>query len=112
TYQNVMFALDAFSNWTRDDRKGWSLREFVPETPFEMFAVDVELFPTDLENQRRLLVDRFEAFCMGNAVEVIDKCVDPNLVLYRVGVNAAMLGSLLEYRDVRKVDLPPAFSLP
>ncbi len=112
TYPNVVFALDEISNWTAVDRTGWSLKQFVPGDPAEMFAVDIELFPSDAETSRNRIVENFESFCKSIDVEVIDRCVDPNLVLYRVGVDSEKLEVILNYRDVRKVDLPPAYSLP
>ena len=112
TYPNVVFALDEISNWTAVDRTGWSLKQFVPGNPAEMFAVDIELFPSDAETSRNRIVENFESFCKSIDVEVIDRCVDPNLVLYRVGVDSKKLDVILNYRDVRKADLPPAYSLP
>lgn len=111
TYQNVVFALDEISNWTAEDRTGWSIKQFVPENPAEMFAVDIELFPSDAETSRNRIVENFEAFCEKIDIEIVDKCVDPNLVLYRVGVNSQKLDVILNYREVRKVDLPPRLLL-
>ena len=108
TYQSLMHALEDLDRWTPEDRKGWALRQngFPGEAPF---LLDVELWPLDrdIDSARRT----FENWLADNEGEQLDAVRKPYLTLYRVRCDGRLAEALLQYRDVRTVDLPPDVSM-
>ncbi len=108
SYRNVMYALQDLGYWTPDDRKGWALRqEGFPED--EPFLLDVELWPLDRDLKQAR--EAFEGWLVENHGEQLDAVRQPYLTLYRVRCSAGGAERLLNYRDVRTVDLPPRLGL-
>ena len=108
TYPNLMHALEDLDRWTPEDRKGWALRQngFPDEASF---LLDVELWPLDrnIDGARRT----FENWLADNEGEQLDAVRKPYLTLYRVRCDGNLAEALLQYRDVRTVDLPPDVSM-
>lgn len=108
TYPNLMHALEDLDRWTPEDRKGWALRQngFPDEASF---VLDVELWPLDrnIDGARRT----FENWLADNGGEQLDAVRKPYLTLYRVRCDGNLAEALLQYRDVRTVDLPPDVSM-
>ena len=108
TYPSLMHALEDLDRWTPEDRKGWALRQngFPDEASF---LLDVELWPLDrdIDGARRT----FENWLADNEGEQLDAVRKPYLTLYRVRCDGRLAEALLQYRDVRTVDLPPDVSM-
>lgn len=110
TRKEIFFALQAFENWTPDDRKGAALAKFGAPTGTP-FAIDVELWPLAKPAERAALCDAFDAFLQGSGMERLDRLDRPSLLVYRVRTTRQGLDVLLAHRDVRLVDLPPSYGL-
>lgn len=110
TRKEIFFALQAFENWTSDDRKGAALAKFGVGSG-ATFVVDVELWPLAKPAERTALCNAFDAFLQDNAMERLDRLDRPSLLVYRVRATQQGLDALLAHRDVRLVDLPPSYGL-
>jgi hypothetical protein len=110
TRKEILFALEAFDVWTPADRTGWALRtQGAPAG--ESFLLDVELWPLTLAHERQQLTTSFEQFCRQRNLGIVDSVRQSSLLLFRVRTTAADLEAFLNHRDVRTVDLPPAYAL-
>jgi len=109
-YAQVVYALQAFDRWTREDRTGQALRlHGVPTAP--SFRLDIELWPIERRTERQRLLESFEAWLTSGNIRVLDRIDQPGLIMFRVEVTAAQTGQLLNHRDVRSVDLPPRYGI-
>ncbi|GAB5101389.1 S8 family peptidase [Caballeronia sp. HLA56] len=108
THASLLLAMNAFDSWTSDDRAGAALQQLgLPDENDSI--VDVELWPLDRRDERDRMMAAFEALLRRNDIEQLDSLHRDSLVLYKVRVSAGTLAELLNYRDVRLVDLPPSF---
>lgn len=107
--KQVFYALQGIDSWKPTDRMGWALKQQgFPEK--EEFAIDVELWPLeDSPKEREKLWGAFEGWLKQQGATVLDSVKQPGLSLYRVKCNKEQAQSVLRYRDVRTVDLPPRF---
>ena len=110
TRKEIFFALQAFENWTEEDRKGWALQHGGFPAG-NSFMLDVELWPIRTHASRREMVNHFEAWLGHEGIENLDSINVDSLVLYRIRANQQQALRLLRHRDVRTVDLPPRFQL-
>ena len=110
TYRNLLYALQGFDHWTRDDRTGWALKNegFPDEDPF---LLDVELWPVERGNDPARMRRAFEDRVTADGGQVVDAVRQPYLTLYRIRCNRKLADDLLRHRDVRRVDLPPRIGL-
>ena len=110
TYRNLLYALQGFDHWTRDDRTGWALKNegFPDEDPF---LLDVELWPVERGNDPARMRRAFEDRVTADGGQVVDAVRQPYLTLYRIRCNRKLADDLLRHRDVRRVDLPPHIGL-
>ena len=108
TYRSLMHALEDLDRWGPEDRKGWALRQngFPDEASF---LLDVELLLLDRDAARAR--HKFENWLADNEGEQLDAVRKPYLTLYRVRCDGSLAEALLQYRDVRTVDLPPDVSM-
>ena len=110
TRSDVLFAVRAFDNITPEDRTGPALRtEGRPEAA--RFKVDVELWPLELVRERETMLVNFAAFCTERGITTLDRVNNQAIVLLRLEANEEGLSALLNFRDVRQVDLPPRYQL-
>lgn len=110
TRKDVLFAIKSFESWHREDRIGPAIeREGFPES--EPFLLDVELWALEMPAERTKMVEAFRAWCSGHNIAFLDQLVRETVVLARVSVTRAGADALLDYRDVRMVDLPPRIHL-
>ncbi|SPP63960.1 S8 family peptidase [Nitrospira lenta] len=110
TRKEIFFALQAFENWTEEDRKGWALQhEGLPAR--DNFMLDVELWPIRTNTSRREMINHFNFWLGQEGIENLDSINVDSLVLYRVRASQEQALRLLHHRDVRTVDLPPRFQL-
>jgi subtilisin family serine protease len=110
TRKELLYAIENFENWTAEDRTGTALREQgLPDT--ELFLLDVELWPQERLDQRQAEFSAFKAWLKINLIELLDEILQPSLVMARVRCNREQANSLLRYRDVRKIDLPPRWGI-
>lgn len=111
TRAQLLYAIEDFGHWTPEDRTGNALRDQgLPEA--EPFLLDVELWPQERSDRRRLMLDRFRNWLTTEDIEVLDTISQPSLVMARVQCNRAQTEDrLLHHRDVRTVDLPPQFGI-
>jgi hypothetical protein len=110
TRREILFALEAFDQWSAADRSGWALTKLgLPAQ--EPFFLDVELWPLTLANERQRLVAHFERFCQQANVAIVDSIRQPSLLLFRLELGRVQVDLFLNHRDVRTVDLPPTFAL-
>ena len=109
--KQVFYALQGISGWKTSDRTGWALkREGFPED--ENFLLDVELWPIEDDPQeRKVLWHSFEMWLNEHEISFLDSVKQPGLTLYRVRCSKEQAESLLHYRDIRTVDLPPRFGI-
>lgn len=109
--KQVFYALQGIGAWKPSDRMGWALkREGFPEA--EPFLLDVELWPLeDNPEEREALWDSFERWLGEHDISSLDSVKQPGLTLYRIRCGREQVESLLHYRDVRTVDLPPRFGI-
>ena len=110
TYRNLLYALQGFDHWTRDDRTGWALKNegFPDEDPF---LLDVELWPVERGNDPARMRRAFEDRVTADGGQVVDAVRQPYLTLYRIRCARKLADDLLRHRDVRRVDLPPRIGL-
>lgn len=112
TDANTFKVIEEFCQWTSTDREGALLRSFPPTE--ENFIVDVELWSIweeiNLDSHKNMM-EKFKSFLIERNIQIIDKLENfPSLLLYRVRINNNTLTFLLNnYRDIRKVDLPPKY---
>lgn len=110
TYKNLLYALQDFDRWTRDDRTGFALkRHRFPTT--ESFAIDAELWPLSLQNDSTRQREAFADWVAVNGGTVLDAVRQPHLTVYRIRCGRRTADLLLDHRDVRRVDLPPRIGL-
>ena len=110
TYKNLLFALQDFDRWTRDDRTGLALKRLgFPEA--ESFSIDAELWPLALQNDAARQRKSFEDWVGENGGTVLDSVSQPYLTVYRIRCGRRTADLLLDHRDVRTVDLPPRIGL-
>lgn len=90
---------------------GWALKQQgFPDK--EIFSLDVELWPLeDSHQEREELWEAFEDWLNQQGILVIDSVKQPGLSLYRVKCDKEQAETILRYRDVRTVDLPPRFGV-
>lgn len=110
TKKELLFAIEDFSRWTPENRKGAALlaQGFPPQ---EVFLLDVELWPLENPQQRTQLLNAFREWARRSSIEVSDTLLQPSLILARVRVSLTQAELILNYRDVRTVDLPPKATL-
>ena len=110
TRQDILFAIQEFGHLTADDRTGPALRQrgWSGKATERM---DVELWPLELANEREQLIANFERECKGRGIGIIDSVRNRAVVMFRVDVTVASLADLLNMRDVREVDYPPAYQI-
>ena len=110
TYRNLLYALQGFDRWTRDDRTGWALKNdgFPDEEPF---LIDVELWPVERGDDPARMRRAFEERVTAGGGQVVDSVRQPYLTLYRIRCVRKLADDLLRRRDVRCVDLPPRIGL-
>ena len=111
TRKQLLFAIDDFSHWTPEDRTGSALgNEGLPGD--EPFVLDVELWPQEREDRRRLMLDGFRQWLDAEGIELLDTLAQPSLVMVKVRCNRRQAQDLLlNHRDVRTVDLPPRIGI-
>jgi hypothetical protein len=111
TYKSVLYALQSMGRWTPKDRTGWALAsEGMPDQ--DTFVLDIELWPIeDRQEEREELWKSFETWLSEHEIVAIDHVKQPGLSLYRVSCNRQQANLMLNYRDVRSVDLPPRYGL-
>ena len=111
TGKQVLYAVENFSHWSPDDRMGNALRaQGVPQE--ERFIVDVELWPQERGDRRRLMLTLFQRWLDLEGIALLDTLTQPSLVMTKVLCDRKQLeGRLLRHRDVRTVDLPPRFGI-
>jgi len=86
TRKAILFALQAFDNWTPADRTGPALATFdVPKAG--SFVVDVELWPLVKPDEREAMRAAFEAFMRDRRIDRLDLLDRPSLLIYRVGTS-------------------------
>ena len=110
TYKTLLYALQDFDRWTREDRTGFALkRHGFPET--ESFSIDAELWPLALQNDAARQREAFEDWVLDHGGSVLDSVRQPYLTVYRIRCGRQTADLLLDHRDVRTVDLPPRIGL-
>jgi subtilisin family serine protease len=109
--KQVFYALQGIDRWQTTDRMGWALkRDGFPDN--EPFLLDIELWPLeDNPPKREALWATFEAWLAEHDITSIDSVKQPGITLYRVRCDRNQAEALLNYRDVRTVDLPPRFGI-
>lgn len=107
TRAQLLYAIEDFGAWTREDRTGNALREQgLPDV--EPFVLDVELWPQWRADYRNLMIQRFREWLNEAGVELLDTLAHPSLVMFKVRCTRRQADELLlNHRDVRTVDLPP-----
>lgn len=108
SYQQILLALNGVDNWSRDDRESWAIKQFgLPNVV--PFRLDVELWPYGRQNSpsREECIQRFTEWLNSAGIRQIDSVSRDSLLLYRIEVDHAQAGLLLEHIDVRFVDLLP-----
>lgn len=110
TRTDVLFAIKGIDNWQASDREGPAIRsEGLPKEA--TFPLDVELWSLELGPQRQAMLTAFGAWCREHDIELVDTLNRETVVLARVRLTKAGAKALLEYRDVRAVDLAPKVQL-
>lgn len=108
--KSLLESLEGFNSFTQADRTGWALAQH--STPSDdRFNVDVELWPLSKDTERNALIDAFEIWAKEHNIVKLDSVLNDTIVLYRLNLDARLLDSLLNHRDVRLVDLPPKFNM-
>jgi hypothetical protein len=81
--QDILFAIQDFDRWTPEDRKGPALRrEGIPAQ--EVIVLDVELWPSELADQRKQCLESFKNWLQRLGIEALDTVFQPSLVMVRV----------------------------
>lgn len=110
THRRLLYALQDFDRWTRDDRTGHALRQYgFPESL--RFLIDAELWPMALQQDATSQRGAFETWVEQHDGEVLDSVRQPYLTVYRIRCDRAVAEQTLRHRDVRAVDLPPRLGL-
>ncbi len=111
TRAQLFYALEAFDHWREEDRTGPALAQLGwPER--ETFLLDVELWPEGRYDRREAMGNAFTTLMGAHGVEVLDRVAQPSLLMFRVRCGREFAETtLLRYRDVRTVDLPPRTGL-
>lgn len=110
TRRELLYALQDFSTWTPDDRKGWALRS-QGYSQREPFFLDVELWPLTTQRDREAQRDAFVTWCAGRGLRISDSIFTTALAMFRVEGTAQDGDALLSHPSVRVVDLPPRFGV-
>jgi hypothetical protein len=104
--KEIFYAIEDFDRWTSEDRKGNALRsQGFPER--QTFTLDIELWPLEATNRRIQMLEAFVQWAQLQGIEILDRLIQPSLVMLRVQTSSQLAGAILEHRDVRTVDLPP-----
>ena len=107
---DLFFAIQAFEQWTADDRMGPALSvQGLPSRP--TFVLDAELWPQERAERRASLVAAFRDVVVKLGGSVLDTIEQPSLVMVRIRCGEAVARALLAHRDVRTLDLPPRLGL-
>ena len=110
TRQDILFAIKGFEGWTREDRTGPALRaEGMPSGALAL--LDVELWPLESVPERRSMAESFREWCRDRQIEILDSVDQETVILRRVRLQTSRVDELLDYRDVREVDLPPRYQI-
>ena len=106
TRKELLYAIEDFDHWTPADRTGAALSEqgFPGADPF---VLDVELWPQERQDTRRVLLTSFLAWLREQGIERLDDIDQPSLLMVRVRCTRVQAEQLLRHRDVRTLDLPP-----
>ncbi|AOZ00889.1 serine protease [Cupriavidus sp. USMAHM13] len=108
TRGDLLLAIRGFDSWRAEDRMGTALVQLGLSEPHESI-VDVELWPLDSSRERVAMLVAFEAFLTLQRMPILDRLNQPSLLMFKLRVSAQQLTALLNYRDVRLVDLPAQF---
>jgi hypothetical protein len=110
TRAQLLYAIDDFGHWTREDRTGPALRaEGMPTR--DRFVLDVELWPQERIDRRNAMVTHFHQWLEAHGIDRLDSLAQPSLVMVRVRGTQDQAERLLNHRDVRTIDLPPRFGI-
>jgi hypothetical protein len=112
TYRNLLLAMERCSHWTEEDRTSWAIQHHgLPAT--EPFLLDIECWPIESARSpaRQQCITKFEQSVRTQQITIVDSVNQNSLLLYRLRCTRAQAKWLLNYRDVRQVDLPPTSSL-
>ncbi|RLA43173.1 MAG: peptidase S8 [Gammaproteobacteria bacterium] len=109
SYKQILEAINGIDNWTAEDRKSWAVRhKGFPLTP--SYKIDIELWPveTTYHPKREQLLFNFKQWLEQSQIAEIDHINLDSLLMFRLEVTAEQTEQLLNLREVRQVDLPPA----
>lgn len=110
TKKALLFAIEDFNRWTPENRKGAALAaQGFPQQ--ENFLLDVELWPLENPQLRTRSLNAFLVWARKTNIEVSDTLLQPSLILARIRVSSSQAEMVLNYRDVRTVDVPPKTTL-
>ena len=107
-YAALLLAVNGFDAWTAADRTGAALAQLGLPDPASSI-VDVELWPLERADERRAMLLAFNRILEESNIERLDMLDRDSLVMYKLRVSEQAVLRLLNYRDVRLVDLPPSF---
>ncbi|OUL81248.1 S8 family peptidase [Paraburkholderia hospita] len=108
TYANLLLAIQGFDSWSPADRTGPALAQLgLPDEHASI--VDVELWPIERVDERARLIRAFEDLLRTEQIEMLDRLDRESLLIYKLRASSAQVDVLVNYRDVRLVDLPPSF---
>ncbi|HPE60308.1 MAG TPA: S8 family peptidase [Thiolinea sp.] len=110
TRKELLYVIEDFDRWSPEDRLGAALREQGwPDS--ETFRIDVELWPQDRSDRRDAMLQSFVDWAIQRGMEKLDTLKQVSLVIVRLRCRPHHADVLLNYRDVRTVDLPPQFGV-
>ncbi|MBP9165139.1 MAG: S8 family peptidase [Leptospiraceae bacterium] len=110
TRKELIQATQSFGLWSPKDRIGNTIkREGLPDS--EQFILDVELWPQESIRERSHMLDAFRSFANIEKFQFLDSVNNSSITLVRVKCSRINYETILKYRDVRVVELPPRFSL-
>ncbi len=75
------------------------------------FILDVELWPQENNNIRTTMIEAFRNFSENENFNILDFVNNSYIILIRIRCSKKQYEKILNYRDVRTVDLPPRYSL-
>lgn len=108
TRGDLLLAIRGFDAWRPEDRMGAALTQLgLPD--LRSAIVDIELWPLDSAREREAMLAAFELFLAQQHIPVLDRLNQPSLVICKARVSEMQLAAVLNYRDVRLVDLPARF---
>src|SRR5690606_28692600 len=110
TRKEILWAIRNIDDWTPEDRMGLALRS-AGRPDAETFVVDVELWASHVPDERVAVLEHFISWAEKIGAKTIDTVNQANLVMARVRVTHEHLRRMLEFRDVRRIDLPPRYDL-